>query len=534
MKRTTKLLLSILPISSISLLSLVSCSTTSSNNKKPEENRTDKPNNSNETNDNNNNQNDPNNKTEADPKQPNSANPNEPSNSINPEKEPNTQPRKPDNRPQDDQPQNEKPHDESQNHKVDFSDLNKFHNEISFTNFEFYKNRDPRTAWDDLLKDQNLSFKNYIFYKDQDILNKYEINFESSIHDVIFNLEKGVIENIKIKFTKNKEFKIILFTFTGFKKTTNETFNRTNNKENYVKQKQTTPDHIKGLFPSLVAYMTLYTQEPKDYENLMITGNVINFEELQNRNPDLFVDRNLILNHTVIKNLLLDYNKELGKLYTDKIKAVRYDDVNGVLALKIEITNRDDNNKTSNEPSITKEFIFNGFRKVDFNNQDKNALSLTLLQKDLKELIKKGILKKKINELKLKNENMKKISIEDKESSFLKNDLFKKIIVNVNDDIYNSTQTLSLYTNTKMDGNKSILGMANNMSIYPFHTLLTKDSIKNIFLTLTNEEDSFKAKIDFDFEVPIFSSTFSDLTSHAVSADEQKIILKISSETFLD
>lgn len=85
-----------------------------------------------------------------------------------------------------------------------------------------------------------------------------------------------------------------------------------------------------------------------------------------------------------------------------------------------------------------------------------------------------------------------------------------------------------------MDGNKSILGMANNMSIYPFHTLLTKDSIKNIFLTLTNEEDSFKAKINFDFEVPIFSSTFSDLTSHAVSADEQKIILKIGSETFLD
>ncbi|MCK8462086.1 LppA family lipoprotein, partial [Mycoplasma capricolum subsp. capricolum] len=67
--------------------------------------------------------------------------------------------------------------------------------------------------------------------------------------------------------------------------------------------------------------MTLYTQEPKNYENLMITGNVINFEELQNGNPDLFVDRNLILNHTVIKNLLLDYNKELGKLYTDKIKA---------------------------------------------------------------------------------------------------------------------------------------------------------------------------------------------------------------------
>lgn len=72
------------------------------------------------------------------------------------------------------------------------------------------------------------------------------------------------------------------------------------------------------------------------------------------------------------------------------------------------------------------------------------------------------------------------------------------------------------------------------MSIYPFHTLITKDSIQKIYLSISKDEEKYTAKIDFELHIPIFASTLSDLKSHATSGDEKILKLKISQNTPID
>ncbi|QVK01990.1 LppA family lipoprotein [Mycoplasma mycoides subsp. capri] len=536
MKKATKLLLSILPISSISFLSVISCSTTSSNTKQPDK-KPEKPNgkdpitpskpddkkpDNNDNNSNNSNSNsNPNNK-------PDSTTPSENKDPSKPDKTPKT----PDNNPKqpEEDPNNNHPHnDQPDSHKVDFSDLDKLPKEISFDNFEIYKKQDATSAWFDLKTKIKWIFEKVI--NDKEIINKYEVSFVNE-NDLVFVDEKGVIDKVSIKFTKGKQSKTRTFSFTGFKKRTNQV--NKNNKENYIKPKNKVDEKLLGLYPSLVAYMLMYSQDHNNYRELLQSGNVINFEELENGNNNLFYSDSINLN-VEMKDLLLEYDKSLGELYDDKIIGVRYDDINGILGLEVEITNRDDDPKTKDEPFSykPKAFIFQGFRKIDFNNNDKNVLSINLLPSSLKEIVSKGNVKKKIDEFRKSGQTQNKISFEKSTEPFFKQQLFKNLLVDINDNeqkIYRSNQTLSLHSS---NGYTSIIGLAGNMSIYPFHSIITKDCINNISLVVNKQPDNnYLITIDFDFDIPVFSSTFSDLKSH-VASDSKTLKLKVSSKTFI-
>ncbi|WFQ89794.1 LppA family lipoprotein [Mycoplasma feriruminatoris] len=551
MKKATKLLLSILPISSIGFLSVVSCST----NKKPDNQN--KPNNNNPN---------PNNSSSDNQTNPNdSTAPNENNTPSQPENQPNngengtnTDPKKPEEPKQPDTPKNpetpkqpeEQPQGDDPNahnqqlpadqpvpnkpneHKVDFSDVDKLSKEISFDNFEIYKKQDPKSAWFDLKNKLDWIFEKVVSNKA--IIDKYKISLANE-NNVVFVNEKGTIDKVSIKFTKDKEYKVREFTFTGFKKNTNIT--NKNNKENYIKSKSNIDEKLLGLYPSLVAYMLMYSQDHNNYRELLQSGNVINFEELENGNSSLFYDESIKLN-IEMKDLLLEYDRSLGELYNDKIVNVQYDDINGTLGLEVEITNRDDNPKTKNEPDShrPKPFIFQGFRRVDFNNNDKNVLSVNLLPASLKEIVGKGNVKKKIDEFKKKGEKNSKISLESTTESFLKQQLFKNLLVDINDNehkIYRSDQTLSFQTPNRNNNNGywSIIGLAGNMSIYPFHSIITKDSINNISLIINKVTDNdYVVSISFDFEIPVYASTFSDLKSH-VTSETKNLKLKVSAKT---
>ncbi|QVK01993.1 LppA family lipoprotein [Mycoplasma mycoides subsp. capri] len=500
MKKATKLLLSILPISSISVLSVVSCSTINSNAKQPDK-KPGKPN-----------ENTP--KTPSKPddsKQPDNNNTN-PDNSNN---DPNNPETKPD---PSEKPQNDKPSDHPEIHKVDFSDVDRLSKDISFDNFVFYKQKDVITAWNELITNQEKSFKEVIFSKNVDILNKYKISFESNFSDVKFDQEKGVIGNIKIKFTKDKESKIFVFNFTGFKKVASESTDKINNKENYIKAKTTIDKRISGLFPSLLAYMLLFAEDSKKYEELQSNNNAINFDDLKNKNQDLF-DNNFVGFSAGTKELLFEYNDKDKTKYKDKIIAARYDDINGELGLEVEITNREESGLT--EPRITKRFNFKGFRSVDFSDQNNNVLFLTLLPKDLKEIANTKSLKSFIDTfLKAKHFN-KSLKILEDES--IKNSLFKKLIVNIEDNknhIYKGTQTFKLDINDKKNFNKSIVGLKDGTTLYPLHTRITKDSISDGSVTLLNDDNQNQIKVEFTVNIPIYASTLSDLTSHTTSQDK--------------
>ncbi|ADR23936.1 putative lipoprotein, LppA/P72 family [Mycoplasma leachii PG50] len=525
MKKATKLLLSILPISSISFLSVVSCTTSSSNAKQPDK-KPEKPN-----------ENTP--KTPPKPdesKQPDDNNTN-PGNSNN---DPNNPETKPDpsenhnliNQQVNQMKKNDKPNhsdkpqaDDSNNNRDIFSDLDKISKEISFKRFSFYTQRDAVTALVDLQKDPSTIYT--IFSKDyKTIFDKYHIQFLANNGESANN-ERSLIEKIKLKFTHKKfgQSKILDFIFTGFKK--NENTNITNNKEKYITKKEKV-EKITDLFPSLIGYMLLYSQDHNQYENLMETKNVINFEDLENGNSSLFTDEAPLLNVATIKDYLFEFNPELGKLYKEKITAVRYDDYNGILGVKLEIENRDFDPKTTKEPIIEKKFVFDNFRKVNIKDNEKNPLSLFLTQDKFKEMTKSGLLKTKIQELRSSNKLEKKELLQDKKIDFLKQQIFKNLLVDINDNshnIYRSQSTLSLGSNKTY---KSILGLTGGFSIYPFHTSINKDSIKNIYLSINkDEENAHKAIIEFEVHIPVFSTGFSDLKSYATSGDEKYLVLKI-------
>ncbi|QVK05227.1 LppA family lipoprotein [Mycoplasma mycoides] len=496
MKKATKFLLSILPISSISFLSVVSCSTTNSSEKQPTKPNTidpDKP------------------KTPETKPTPDYRKPEE------------NQPKKPDDQPQGDDPNNHQPHNDQpagqpEIYKVDFSDVDKLTKNISFDNFVFYKQKDPVTAWNELITNQEKSFKEVIFSKNVDILNKYKISFESNFSDVKFDQEKGVIENVKIKFTKDKESKILIFNFTGFKKLVSESTDKINNKENYIKPKTTVDKRISGLFPSLLAYMLLFAEDSKKYEELQSNNNAINFDDLKNKNPDLF-DDNFVGFSAGTKELLFDYNDKDKTKYRDKIIAARYDDITGELGVEVEITNREESTLT--EPRITKKFNFKGFRSVDFSDQNNNVLSLTLLPKDLKEIVDKKPLKSSIDTFLNAKHFNKAVKILEDDS--IKNALFKKLLVNIEDNknhIYKGRQTFKLDINDKKNFNKSIVGLKDGTTLYPLHTRITKDSISDGLVTLLNDDNQNQVKVEFTVNIPIYASTLSDLTSHTTSQDK--------------
>lgn len=147
-------------------------------------------------------------------------------------------------------------------------------------------------------------------------------------------------------------------------------------------------------------------------------------------------------------------------------------------------------------------------------------------------MTKSELLKTKIQELRSSNKLEKKELLQDKKIDFLKQQIFKNLLVDINDNshnIYRSQSTLGLGSNKTY---KSILGLKGGFSIYPFHTSINKDLIKNIYLSINKDEENvYKAVIEFEVHIPVFSTGFSDLKSYATSGDEKYLVLKIVQTT---
>ncbi|AGJ91040.1 LppA family lipoprotein [Mycoplasma putrefaciens] len=424
---------------------------------------------------------------------------------------------------------------DSQNNPVeDFKDLDSLKTEIDFQHYNFYKEKDPITAWSSLKNDTETISKS-IFEGNIELKNKYRLEVDSNTNPS-FDQENGVINNVSIKFIKtissNSQSVTKKFTFKGFKGKEN---NFVNNKNDYLIQKEL-DENLKGIFPSMMAYMLLYFENVNEYEKLQASGNVINFEELKNVNHNLFRDK--FGGFSVgTKELLFDYKDGLEKLYKNKITQASFDDINGILKLSIDIQNSDN---SSREPSIVKEFTFKGFRKANFKNPEQNVISIFLTQSDFREIIKTTNIEKIIKNIVEKSNNTdNNISVENNShfNEFLtkqiKREVLKKLKVTIIDNehsIYNSTQTLAIQ-NQKNGNERSILGLNGNMSLYPFNTQITSDSIKEIYLNY--EKENKKLKIEFNLEIPFYSTPLSDLRSHAVSL-EKKILLKTTSQYTLN
>ncbi|WP_434342737.1 LppA family lipoprotein [Mycoplasma capricolum] len=520
MRKFNKLFLAFLPISSLSVFSVVSCTTNNKNNKPnkiPQLPNSKKPNdnpseNKSELTDKTNNQ-------KSDPNKPNSnshnseqSKPSDDSNSNNNHNPDN----KKDSLSKDDQSQN----DEQLKNNVNFSDLNLLEKEYSFKFVTQYNQLNAKSAWAKLKLDQSSIFKTILFVKHTKILDKYNITFYLEKEPEIDN-NKGIINKVKIKFTKDDKFEIREFSFIDFKKIETKIDPKIN-KENYITPKKILDKNIKGLYPSLLAYMLLYSEDNQKYKSLEEKTNVINFEELKNSNDKLF-EKNSINFGVGTKELLFDYKEEFNKLYKDKIIAAKYDDLNGELILKVSITNTKENTNDKQIPDITKEFTFKDLRKINLKESSKNVLNLSLTDRNLKNIYENGSLKDTVNSLLTHKAFNVEIPLESASRYDLKGELFKNLNVYINDkenSPYRSSQTLSLYKDNKNDNNLSIIGLTNNMSLYPFHTRVTKDSISNIKISIKNDNNKNELVLKFDISFSVYTSTFSDLTSYAYDKEE--------------
>ncbi|MDP4040392.1 LppA family lipoprotein [Mycoplasma mycoides] len=553
MRKFNKLFLTILPISSISAFSVISCTTNTKNNNqiptipnnikpdnKPSENKPEstEEHTNKKPSENTNDQKQPNNSEKSDAESNPGKPENKPNNSHNPK-----QLEKPEhndsnsnnttdnnNSTNNDEPQHNQGDDSSNNTEEIFSDIDALKKEIEFNFYTIYKNKDALTSWIEIKSRKQAIFKEVIFSRNIDILEKYQIEFDSQNDPEIIK-EKGIISNVKIKFTKNGKSKVYEFTFTGFKK--ENKIDSKNNKDIYIKQKDKIDVKLAGLYPSLLAYMLLYVEQSGTniYDrDIKQSGNVINFDDLINNNQDLF-DYNFSGFSVGTKDLLFDYNRKDEKLYKDKIVEAKYDDINGTLGLKVEISNRDDNH--SNESTKTKEFNFNGFRKIDIDNHKNNPFTFSLLPKNLSEIIKNDKIRKTLEE---SGVDIHKNEVDEFGGFYSKDNIwetliFKNLLVDLTDNdhhTYRSNKTLKVDYSGSDKNYKSILGLKSNQSLYPFHTIITKDSIKNILVTIKDK----KFTLDFELHIPIYSTSFSNLLSQAGS--DKILLVRVSQTTQID
>ncbi|WP_434324203.1 LppA family lipoprotein [Mycoplasma capricolum] len=531
MRKFSKLFLTFLPISSLSVFSVVSCTTNNKNNKPneiPQLPNSKRPNDRSESSsqtenkkpgEGSNSQKQPEvepvpDKPETEPNSSNSTK--QPENNDNPNSNNNH------NNSNNEQPQSDEPQSNERNepkNRVDFLDIEKINKKIDFKYITTYNNKSANAAWVQIKSRGQNIFKEIIFSKNKEILEKYQIEFDiESLPEIID--EKGIINKVKIKFTKFNESKIFIFSFIGFKEQAKNEKDSKNKKNDYIKVKEKINEKIKGLYPSLIAYMLLYVEDQNKYnKDIKQSGNVINFQDLENRNDSLF-SSDFPGFSIGTKELLFEYKEEYRQIYKDEIISAAYDDLNGILQLEVQIRNTDDHTDDKGDPLITKKFKLEGFRKVDIKNENNNVIFVDLLKNDFKEIVNKGSLAEIVKQFITYGAYNKKIGLADSNQTRIKNELFKKLIVNINDknNIYRTTQTLSLDNNGKKY--KSILGLKNNMSLYPFHTRVNKDSIKNIYLTITNENGIKEAKIEFELYLSVYASTFTDLTDNTYASEK--------------
>nr|WP_307927432.1 hypothetical protein [Mycoplasmopsis bovis] len=198
---------------------------------------------------------------------------------------------------------------------VDFSDVQSLNKNLKITNYS-YKKYDPKTAFAEIQKSENIFFKDVF---DKQLMDNYALKIKPEF--VKYDFDSGLLINLTISFTKQNVTKDFIFTVHGFKKA-EQIINNKNKKENYISAKE--PDEgIKNLYPSLIARMLLYIDNKELYSGIVNNNNnTINYESLLNANGKYFSSETIPFGPGT-KEALFKYNESLREEYIDKIIASR-------------------------------------------------------------------------------------------------------------------------------------------------------------------------------------------------------------------
>ncbi|MEI6940941.1 LppA family lipoprotein [Mycoplasmopsis bovis] len=357
---------------------------------------------------------------------------------------------------------------------VDFSDVQSLNKNLKITNYS-YKKYDPKTAFAEIQKSENIFFKDVF---DKQLIDNYALKIKPEF--VKYDFDSGLLINLTISFTKQNITKDFVFTVHGFKKA-EQIINNKNKKENYISAKE--PDEgIKNLYPSLIARMLLYIDNKELYSGIVNNNNTINYESLLNANGKYFSSETIPFGPGT-KEALFKYNESLREEYIDKIIAAGYDDSAGTLQLEVEIKNNPE--KDNAEPIITKTFSFASFKKVDLKNPDNNVIGFFLTTMSFKNLqVIKSIFSKTTKESIKAGQNILK-DIDKNKADFLKQRIISELNAFISDN-----------SNAYKDGfNQSIkvrdlASLSNNFLLYPFSTWIGSESIFDLKLELINNINS--------------------------------------------
>lgn len=418
-------------------------------------------------------------------------------------------------KPGESQPEPSKPDDTTNNNDVNFSDIESLSKSLKITNYSYSK-LDPKTALSEILKDESIFFKDVFGEK---VLELY--NLKISSESVKYDFDEGLLINLAISFTKKNVTKTFDFTIAGFKKK-EQNSNSSNKKENYISAKE--PDEkIKGLFPSLIARMLLYVDNPERYKDIT-SNNKVNYEALLNANGKYF-STNTTPFGPGTKEAFFTYNENLREEYIDKIVAAGYDDSAGTLQLEVEIKNNPE--KNSNEPSITKTFSFAGLKKADLQNPTNNVIGFSLTPMSFKNLqIVKSILSKRTKESIKAGENILK-DVDENQQKFLKQKIVSELNVYISDS--NKSYQDGFSQSAKV---LDLPSLGNSFVLYPFFTWIGTESIFDLKLELVTG-DTGKLKLSFNIKLPVFAQGIGDLKDYSNSNNKQ-ILIPVFTEANID
>ncbi|WP_435130010.1 LppA-related lipoprotein [Mycoplasma sp. 6243] len=414
--------------------------------------------------------------------------------------------------------------------KNDFSDVINLQKNITITNAnKFYKEHDSAAAWLRLKAEKSnlLSILNI----NNELQNKYNVAFTDTNNDFYTNQNNGTINNIALTFTTknpNIEEKTLRFNINGFK--VNNSTSKTNQKESFL-SKKTLTDKVTRLFPSLLAYMLMYTEDPNKYNELQMQAKegetIINFEQLFNKNTSLFTNGVASLNDS-LKTQFLEKNKSLENLYEYKITGVKFNDEAGTLGIQVLIENQHDNH--SNEAIINQEFEFNGLRKLQKDvNMQNDIVSYFITAADLTSIItQNNKLKQTIDKHKNPSADIDITSeIGDMQLALITKKIFDKLLVDVADplDAYKVTYA-SLNT-------KNYIGLHQGFVLYPYISRLNQNinsptsdkTIQNMKVIIKKSTtNGYNVTFNFDVITPIgVRNSYSDLSDNGY--DEEKNIV---------
>ncbi|WP_027121012.1 LppA-related lipoprotein [Mycoplasma leonicaptivi] len=404
--------------------------------------------------------------------------------------------------------------------QIDFSDLDTINTYVTVGN-RFYSQKSATSAWIELQKRFNQDI--HVFWLESDITNKYSINLVD-INSTNTDDSKGEITNISLSFSKDNQSKIKKFTLVGFEKSNQN--NQINNKDNFLTPNQLDAKFL-NLYPSLIAYMTLYSENPNKYEGIKKTSSrneerIINFETLMNTNTDLFENDTVNFNSS-LKSRFFSINEELKTKYKYSITNAKFSDSSGLLGFEVFIENSEEN-PSLKEPAVTKFYEFSGFKKIT-SASDFIISGFNLTPADFeKEINSITNLKNSIKDNWQKIENNKTLDLlpfisDFSKQSFIKK-LYKKLQVNLVDNSSNRNYNVR-YSDLKVS---ELIGISNRFSLYPILTDLSEDKIIDNFKIWIEKDDSrneYLIKVSFDSKIAIsHMNSYTDLLDPILSENE--------------